>query len=448
MRLPIRKLILCLLAALVLVPALTPQALAGEPSAYYGDEPETNSAVDLLYEVTSGQILYEKDIYEKAYPASTTKIMTALLALENCDLDEIVTVTSDAWRGIDRNSSIAGLSTGEYLPMRDMLVCLLVASGNEAANAIAIHIAGSISAFVEMMNARAEELGCQNTHFANPHGLHNENHYTCAYDLLLITLAAREFSAFREIVAQPRTTIAPTNKYDKERRFNNTNLLLSNTNTSEYLYSKATGVKTGYTTPAGYCLVSSAKNDELEFVAVVLGGEILRRDNGSTVNGCYRDTLRMYRWGYEKFKVVRVISVGEIMTEAYVDQAQDVDHVLLESTAEVNAVLHRKQNKDEIFSVVTSVQPDLVAPIEKGQVLGSLILYKQGQFFFSCDLVAASPVVRSEILSRYSRVREFLRSNNVRFALTGLAIIIVGYVLFVLVYNSWRKKHPRRYRRR
>ena len=181
---------------------------------------------------------------------------------------------------------------------------------------------------------------------------------------------------------------------------------------------------------------------------MVLGGEILRRDNGSTVNGCYRDTLRMYRWGYEKFKVVRVISVGEIMTEAYVDQAQDVDHVLLESTAEVNAVLHRKQNKDEIFSVVTSVQPDLVAPIEKGQVLGSLILYKQGQFFFSCDLVAASPVVRSEILSRYSRVREFLRSNNVRFALTGLAIIIVGYVLFVLVYNSWRKKHPRRYRRR
>ena len=448
MRLPIRKLILYLLAALVLVPALTPQALAGEPSAYYGDEPETNSAVDLLYEVTSGQILYEKDIYEKAYPASTTKIMTALLALENCDLDEIVTVTSDAWRGIDRNSSIAGLSTGEYLPMRDMLVCLLVASGNEAANAIAIHIAGSISAFVEMMNARAEELGCQNTHFANPHGLHNENHYTCAYDLLLITLAAREFSAFREIVAQPRTTIAPTNKYDKERRFNNTNLLLSNTNTSEYLYSKATGVKTGYTTPAGYCLVSSAKNDELEFVAVVLGGEILRRDNGSTVNGCYRDTLRMYRWGYEKFKVVRVISVGEIMTEAYVDQAQDVDHVLLESTAEVNAVLHRKQNKDEIFSVVTSVQPDLVAPIEEGHVLGTLIMYKQGQFFFSCDLVAASPVARSEILSRYSRVREFLRSNNVRFALTGLAIIIVGYVLFVLVYNSWRKKHPRRYRRR
>ncbi len=448
MRIHFRKILLVLLAALFLLPAMTPEAKAGEPSAYYGDEPETNSAADLLYEVTSGQILYEKDIYEKAYPASTTKIMTALLALENCELDEIVTVTSDAWRGINRDSSIAGLSTGEYLPMRDMLICLLVASGNEAANAIAIHIAGSISAFVEMMNTRAEELGCKNTHFVNPHGLHNEEHYTCAYDLLQIALAARQFTTFQEIVSQPRMTIAPTNKYDKERRFNNTNLLLSNTNTSEYLYSKATGIKTGYTTPAGYCLVSSAKNDQLEFVAVVLGGEILRRENGTTVNGCYRDTLRMYRWGYEKFKVVRILSEGEIVTEAFVDQAQDVDHVLLESTAEVNAVLHRKQNKDEIFSTVTTVQPDLVAPIEKGQILGTLILYKQGQFYYSCDLVAASPVARSEFLSRYSRVREFLASNNVRFALTGLAIILVGYILFVLVYNSWRKKHPRRYRRR
>lgn len=442
-----RKSVSWLFILSLLLSFLTVPALAGEPSSTFGDEPETVSTEDLLYEVRSGQILYEKDIYEKAYPASTTKIMTALLALENCELDEIVTVTSEAWRGIDRNSSIAGLSTGECLPMRDMLTCLLIASGNEAANAIAIHIAGSISAFVDMMNARAEELGCVNTHFANPHGLHNEEHYTCAYDLLQIALAARNFSTFQDIVSQPRATVGPTNKTDKERRFNNTNLLLSNTNTSEYLYSKATGIKTGYTTPAGYCLVSSAKNDELEFVAVVLGGAIVQRDNGTTVNGCYRDTLRMFRWGYEKFKVVRVLSAGEIMTEAFVDQAQDVDHVLLEATMDVNVVLHRKQNKDDLFTYITSVQPDLVAPIEKGQVLGTLMLYREGKFFTSCDLVASSPVKRSAVLSRFAGIREFLASNNVRFAVTGLLVILVGYILFMVFYNRWRKKHPRRYRR-
>lgn len=417
-------------------------------SATYGDEPETVSTCDLLYEVNSRQILFEKNIYEKAYPASTTKIMTALLALENCEMNEIVTVTGEAWTGIDGNSSIAGLSTGECMPMYDMLVCLLVASGNEAANAIAIHVGGTLENFIQMMNDRAAELGCENTHFVNASGLHDENHYTCAYDLLLITLAAKEYPAFEEIVSQKRATVAPTNKCETERRFNNTNMLLSNTSTSEYLYSKATGIKTGYTTPAGYCLVSSAENEELEFVCVVLGGMYVTRDNGTEVNGCYRDTLRLYRWGYENFGVEKILSSGEIITEAYVDQAKDIDHVLLEATTDVYAVLHDGQDKETLFTILTTVNENLVAPIEKGEVLGTLMLYRDGKFFTSCDLVAASPVQRSAILSQYSQFKQAMQSSNVRFAVTALVLLVVGYVVFVVCYNTWRKKHPHRRRRK
>ena len=439
-----RYLSFLLLCALV----LTLPAYGAGASVYYGDEPETVSTCDLLYEVGSGQILFEKNIYDKAYPASTTKIMTALLALENCELDEIVTVTAEAWTGIDRNSSIAGLSTGECMPLSDMLVCLLVASGNEAANAIAIHVGGTIEDFVAMMNTRAEELGCKNTNFVNPSGLHNENHYTCAYDLLQITLAAKAYDAFEGIVSQARATVAPTNKCETERKFNNTNLLLSNTSTSEYLYSKATGVKTGYTTPAGYCLVSSAKNDELEFVCVVLGGMNVMRDNGTEVNGCYRDTLRLYRWGYEQFQVVKILSDAEIITEAPVQQAKDIDHILLEATADVYTVLHRGQDKNQIFTSITTVNENLTAPIEKGEVLGTLMLYKDGQFYTSCDLVASSPALRSELLSQYSRLKQSLQNTNVRFALTAFVLLIVGYVVFVIFYNSWRKKHPRHRRKK
>ena len=265
-------------------------------SAAREDEPLIRSNVAMLYEVSSGETIYEKNIRQKAYPASTTKIMTALLALENCEMDEPVTVTRAALNTVSPGSSIAGLQNGEVLTMYEMLECLLVASGNDAASVIAAHIGGTVDQFVEMMNERSDELGCTGTHYTNPSGLHDENHYTTAEDLLKVTVEAMKYQEFVDIVGSAQVTIPATNKVDHPRYFNNTNQLISQAVTSENLYSKATGIKTGHTTPAGYCLVSSAEDEGLTYIAVVLGGYI---DETTGRNYSYVDSINLFLWGFQ-----------------------------------------------------------------------------------------------------------------------------------------------------
>ena len=160
---------------------------------------EVDAKAAILIDMNTGRTVYEKNIDERIYPASLTKIMTCLLALENGNLSDIVTIDEGAFAGLDGNSSTAGLQVGEQLTFNDLLYCLMISSGNEAANAVAEHIAGSIPDFVRMMNERAYELGCTGTHFANPHGLHDEEHYTTVRDLVAITLAALKSDNFRTI---------------------------------------------------------------------------------------------------------------------------------------------------------------------------------------------------------------------------------------------------------
>lgn len=217
----------------------------------------------ILIDSDSGKILYEKNAYKKMYPASTTKIMTAILTLENCKLDELVTVSDNAvsLESVPETYTRADIQAGEILTVENLLNVLLIPSANDAAIALAEHVSGSVSEFSNLMNKKAKELGCKNTNFVNPNGVHNENQYTTAYDLSLIGKYAMNNETFRKIVCKTSYTLPATNIYSStDRKFENTNELLSSDN---YSYEYTTGIKTGYTDSAKNCIVASAKKRQL-----------------------------------------------------------------------------------------------------------------------------------------------------------------------------------------
>ena len=239
-----------------------------QASEYWPQAPETASPCVMVMEMNTGAVLYEKNADEVHYPASITKIMTTLIALENSDLNDIVTF-SDAAIDNTEGSGIAR-DYGEQMTMEQCLYAVMLASANECAYAVAEHVGGTIENFVAMMNEKAKELGCQNTHFANPHGLHDENHYTCCYDMALIARAAYQNETFRIIVGTARYTIPPTNKHAEQTDLQNHNEMLYPFQTNKYVYDGCTGGKTGYTNAANSTLVTYAERDGMTLICVVM----------------------------------------------------------------------------------------------------------------------------------------------------------------------------------
>ena len=255
------------------------------------EAPETVSDFAILAEAKSGTILYEKNAFDRAAPASITKIMTALLTAEHCDLGETVLFSYRACHELEKGSSTIARTEGETMSVRDCLYGLLVASANEVAQALAEHVSGSIEAFVALMNERAAELGCVNTHFANPHGTPDPEHYTCCYDMVLIMQAALEHGILREAMGTAKYQIAPTNKHNEITYLNSKHPLV--TNTYKMKYEGAVAGKTGYTSEALNTLITYAVRGELDLICVVMHAD------GSTVVG--EDSAALFNYGFENF---------------------------------------------------------------------------------------------------------------------------------------------------
>lgn len=260
----------------------------------------------IVMDADSGAVLYGKNIHQQYYPASITKILTALIVIENCDLDEMVTFSYDAIFNVEENSSNMAASVGDVLSVRDCLYGLMLASANESANALAEHVAGSTEAFADMMNQKAEELGCQDSHFANPSGLNDPNHYTSAYDMALIMQAALQNETFVEIDSALYYKHAPIKQYpDPEDPHNvvyaHHQMLKKN---SSVYYPGAFAGKTGYTSLAGNTLVTAAKKENMTLITVIL--------NGSRVH--YSDTKRLMDFGFENFQTLKVADYDRTYT--------------------------------------------------------------------------------------------------------------------------------------
>ena len=260
------------------------------------DGPEVSSQSAIVMDVNSGAVLYAKNIDEKLYPASTTKILTCLLAVENAQMDENVEFSYDAVFGVPRDGSNMGIDVGEILPMEDCLYGILVGSANEVAAAVGEPVAGDTDTFLQMMNDRAKELGCKNTNFMNANGLHDENHYTTAYDLALIARAFFSNDYLANIANTPRVHFEPTATQPDDFYLNNKNKLV----TGEIKYEYYMGGKTGYTSQAKQTLVSCAEKDGMRLVCVVMKEETPDQFN---------DTVTLFNYGFSNFKKIKVSEV-------------------------------------------------------------------------------------------------------------------------------------------
>ncbi|MCR5784956.1 MAG: D-alanyl-D-alanine carboxypeptidase [Eubacterium sp.] len=263
---------------------------------------ESPSAI--VMDISTGTVLYEKNADEQLYPASITKIMTALLAVENNDMDEEVTFSYEAVYETE-GSSIAR-DVGEVMTLEECLYGMMLESANECAYAIAEHVGGDYDTFIEMMNEKAEELGCTNTHFNNPNGLPDEDHYVSARDMAIIARAAYQNETFRIICGTKTYQIPPTNKHDEITYLRNHHNMLYPLTTTKYLYDYCTGGKTGYTTVANSTLVTYAEKDDMELVCVVMN---------TTSPNHYLDTTELFEYCFNNFKTWNIVENDELYSE-------------------------------------------------------------------------------------------------------------------------------------
>ncbi len=277
-------------------------------------QPEITAETGLVMDMRNGQVLYSKGADQKMYPASTTKILTALVALKNCSLNETVTVSEKA---VMPGGSAVGLQAGECLSVRDILYAMMLSSANDGADALAEHVGGSEKGFVAMMNKEALNLGAKNSHFANPHGLPDPEHYTTARDLAIIARAAMQNPTFRKIVGtyhyrMVRYLPRPVDGIPQVDFVNHNKMIWPS---SMFSYQGATGIKTGYTVEAGQCLVVSAQHGERELLSVVM------KCQGYDV---YKDSKTLLDYGFSAFAPVELVKSGVRMANAQVDGGNDV----------------------------------------------------------------------------------------------------------------------------
>lgn len=402
------------------------------------DDYVVNARSAILVDTTYGEILYEHNSHERTYPASITKVMTGLLTIEAIDrgelsLDQQITVSSNVNEGMMSGASTQNLKAGEILTLKDVLACALIPSANEACNVLAETVAGSISAFVDLMNQRAAELGCEDTHFMNPHGLHDENHYTTAYDIYLFCNEAMKHDIFRELVTSMNYTVPATNM-SEERTFWDTNALITSWKYKGYTYEYCTGIKTGYTPEAGYCLASSATKGECSLIAVVTGCERTPGATGSEGYTHFSESKKLLEWGFSNFSYQSIMSSSTPQLSIPVTLSE-VDHVVAEPNGTLSAVLPNDVSAEDFEQKVERYYDTLEAPVEKGMVLGKVTLTYNGREYGSLDLVAVDTVERSELLYNLDRIEKFFSQLWVKVLLLVLVLLILVLVLRLTVFG-------------
>ena len=299
------------------------------------------SEAAVLMEAKTGKVLYDKNMHERKYPASTTKILTAIIAIEKCDLSETQVASEEAIAALKDGYTKADIKVGESFTIEELLNVLILQSANEAANIIAEHISGSTLEFSKLMNEKAKEIGCMESNFVNPNGMHDENHYSSAYDLALIGRYAMQNETFRKLVVTKECSLPHTEFWGDEdveehgeRNFKNTNQLL--VKDSKYYYPYANGIKAGFSTPAKNCLVSSSNKDGFELIAVVLHAESTE-DN---LSARYVDTINLFEYGYNNY------NIDDIYKEYNVDSTKVGTHTIESSTVPADTELLNGNNTE------------------------------------------------------------------------------------------------------
>lgn len=406
----------------------------------YGCQVETVSKAVWLENLDTGAVIYTKSADQQMYPASTTKIMTYVIVADNVsDFDGTTAVIKeDVISGIDPESTVMGLKDhiGEEYSIRDLLYGMMLPSGNDAALVLADYVGGgSIPAFVEMMNAKAEELGCTGTHFVNPHGLFDTGHYTTARDLATITKYARTTQSFMDITNTWSYTPARFSQ-----PITNTNYMLSSTeHGGAYYYPNVRGVKTGYLDEAGKCLVTTAEKDGFTYLCVALGADYSFTED---VNYAMKDTANLYDWVFENLLKQTVYGVDDVLKTVSVSGGKGEDKLNLVPDTELSALLPKDYDKSQLrvdFECPDSVE----APVGKGQVIGKATVYYGDLMVGSANLTAANSIEQNQVKAIFSGGSGSWLSSHWLLIVLIAAFFLVLIILLIVVSASARKKQAR-----
>lgn len=430
--------------------------------------PEITAKAYILVDADTGRVLLGKNEHEKMYPASLTKLLTGLIATEYFEADELITV-GDEITTVPWDSSISGHKVGETILFENLLRGLLLPSGNDSATVIAMNVArretknenisydDALKVFTDLMNEKAKELGAENSNFITPHGYHDDNHYTTAYDISLITQEALKNELIAEICTErifdgngagdKRSVDMITEDYE----WDNTNLLLGGRfENSEYMYKYATGAKTGSTSDAGVCLSSSATNDDENLIAVVLGCELPYN---------WTDSKALLEFGFNNYSNVTIQEKNKEVKEVYIDRPRLADENVLSliTTSDVSFLL----NEEEVERIDTSItineeykstklvndSTTLKAPIVKGTPIGTVTYSLDGEVLLQTPIVASRDVLKRTIGSNFTYYGGVLKSVFTSWLAIPI-IVFLGLVLALSIraYNIYKIKKNRKRR--
>lgn len=389
-----------------------------------------------LYNLDTNTVAYDKNGNKKMFPASLTKVMTYIVTAENIkDFDNTkITVKKELIDSLlGTGSSVAGLKAEDTLSVMQLLHCLMIKSGNDAALVLADFIGnGNVDNFVEMMNNKAAKLGCNGTHFVNPHGFHDDDHYTTANDLAIMTKYAMELPHFMEICSLPTSYIMGQDKYPLVT----TNSMIDQSRGGKYYYQYARGIKTGHTDEAGYCLISSAVYSGYSYLCVALGAPI-KDASGNKISDNYAmlDSKAIYKWAFTNLELKPILSKNEPLSEINLKLTTNKDSTLLYPADNYSALLPKNVTTTSIDIKID--KPDSVdAPLKTGQKIGTAILSYANKELARIDLVAAEDVDRNIILYLIQCITNIISSIWFKVAIVIAIALIIAYLFLCASYNK------------
>ncbi len=414
-----------------------------------------NADAVFMYEHHTDTLMYAWNADQQVYPSSLVKIMTALLAIENGTLSTEITVDESSLDSVPYDAVSADLQVGEVIRLEDLLYCMMVGSANDAAAVIATHIAGSQDEFVRLMNEKAEELGCTNTNFTNPHGIHHDQQYSTARDLARILCAAMDYEDFQTIFAAPSYTVAATNMSD-ERNLSSGNYMIATDTMQIYYDERVTGGRTGIADDGTRCLAVSAESGGMKLISIVLGSESTVDEDGYTVRiyGGFNETKTLLDSGFNGFKSVQILYKGQALKQLSVDSG--LHKVTVAPQTSVSVILPENVNSDDLTYEYSNIQQELKTPIANGQKLSVVRVWSNGVCIAQADLFALHTVHTDQQNWDGDANQAWEEVANVagKVGIIILVVLVIAGVIFVIavftvkwIRKSAVKNRIRKYRR-
>lgn len=388
----------------------------------------------ILLDMKTGAVIYEKSAEDRAYPAALTNIMTAVLALENLNLEELATASETALSNVSAGDNKMGIVKEERLSVRQLLYGMMLGSASDAANVLAEKTSGSIDEFVVLMNEKAKKLGMENTNFTSPTGEHDERHYTTARDMSKLVMHAMKIPEFCEIVKCQSYSIPPTEKNDSARKITNKNHLVSNLLRNDYYYKYATGIKTGYSPEAKSCIAASAQKGNISLVAVVLGAQT--EDN---VALSFTDCRDMFEYVFDNYVSQTVVSSGDIVAQTVIENTRRENKLILKAENSVS-VIKVKDSENLEITYKDSFPQTVSAPVNKDQLIGTREYFLNGKSIGVLNLLAEKSYTLDPIT--------FVINKMVAFVTSPWLFITIAIVIAALILLERRRRRINRKKRR